>query len=90
MDATLDGYGYVVPMPRFNSSHLGKVVYIDDQGVVRTMGRIVNDSFFKKLLEQSQATKEVTTVVDDHPSLTAAFTTGCVEVKSLTEDEVAK
>jgi hypothetical protein len=90
MDATIDGNGYVVPMPRFISSHLGKVVFIDEQGVVRTMGRIMNDSFFQNLLQQSQATKEVTTVVDDHPSLTVAFTTGCIEVKSLTEEEVAK
>lgn len=89
MDARNEGYGYVVPMPRFGSSYLGEVVYIDDQGVVRSMGKLADDSYFKTLLEQSRGRKEVTTIVEEHPSLTVAFTTGCIEVKSLTEEEVA-
>jgi hypothetical protein len=90
MDAGNEGYGYVVPMPRLIPGHLGNVVYIDDQGVVRSMGKLVDDSYFKHLLEQSQERTEVKTIVEEHASLTVAFTTGCMEVKSLTEEEVAK
>lgn len=90
MDARNEGYGYVVTMPRFISSHLGKVVYIDGQGVVRSMGKLAEDTYFKELAEQSQVTTEVATITEERRCLTVAFTTGCVEVKSLTQEEVSK
>lgn len=88
MDATNVGYGYLVPMPRSGDSQLGNVVYIDD-GVVRSWGALVDDSYFKEILPQAAATIHTTTQIGAYPRRTFAFTSGCLEVQALTKDEVA-
>lgn len=90
MDARDIGFGYIITMPRFFSSHLGKVVYIDNQGVVRSMGKLSDDVHFKMLVDESKSILEFTSTIEEHPSLTVALTTGCVEVKPLTEEEFSE
>lgn len=89
MDAREAGLGYVVPMPRFFSCHIGDIVYIDEDGVVRTTGSVFEDGYFKELLEGSQTPEDRTNSVQEYPSRTYAFATGCVQVKALTDEECA-
>jgi hypothetical protein len=89
MDATSAGFGYLVPMPRSGDSQLGNVVYIDEGGVVRSWGALVDDSYFKEILPQVAATIDTTSEVTEYHGRTAAFTSGCLEVQALTKEEVA-
>ena len=89
MDATSVGFGYLVPMPRSGDSQLGNVVYIDDGGVVRSWGALVDDSYFEEILPQAAATIHTTTQIEAYPERTFAFTSGCLEVQALTKEEVA-
>lgn len=88
MDARDQGYGYAIPMPGFDESHLGEVIYIDELGFVRTMGKLSDDGHYRHLADQVQGTSEWTTTIEGHHALTVAFTTGCIEVRPLTEKEV--
>jgi hypothetical protein len=90
MNAREAGFGYVIPMPRFFSSQLGDVVYIDEEGVLRTTGSMFDDTYFKRLVDQSPHTMDHTNTVEEHPSMTVAFTTGCVDVKPLSEEESSR
>jgi hypothetical protein len=90
MDATGAGYGYLVPMPRSGHGQLGNIVYIDEGGVLRAWGALVDDSYFKEIvLAQAGARTDATIEVEAHPGRTAAFTSGCLEVRALTKEEVA-
>jgi hypothetical protein len=88
MDARKAGYGYLVPIPRYTSSHLGHVVYIDDEGVVQSVGRLADDEYFN-MLPGSGEVPNASASSEEYPGLTVAFTTGCLEVKTLTKREVA-
>ena len=90
MDARWAGYGFPIPMPRFPPSHLGKLMFFDEQGVARTMGKLSEDTYFTSLLEDFQPGAEFTSTSVQHPARTVAFTTGCIEVKPLTQQEVCK
>jgi hypothetical protein len=87
MNAQAEGFGLVIPMPRSAFSHLGKVVYIDERGVVRSVGSLFDDVHFKNLVDQSSQTLDRTTTELHLPSVTVAFTTGGMEVNPLTEEE---
>ena len=89
MDAHDHGYGFVVPTPGFLSSQLGTVVYVDDGGVMREIGRIFDDAHFKTLVNRSDTPLERTTTVDGYLKTVAAFTTGCMDVRALTEEELS-
>jgi hypothetical protein len=89
MDATSFGYGYIVPMPQSGRSELGNIVYIDEGGGVRAWGALVADDYFKEIEGQSGGRTDTSTAVETYPTRTAAFTTGCLEVRALTKDEVA-
>jgi hypothetical protein len=90
MDAQSQGFGFVVPRPSFFASQLGNIVYIKEQGVLYTTGNMFEDAHFKNLAEQSAYTIDRTRCSEDHPFMTVAFTTGCVDVKPLTEEELSK
>jgi hypothetical protein len=87
MNAKAEGFGLVIPMPRSAFSHLGKVVYIDKRGVVRSVGSLFDDVHFKNLVGQSSQTLDRTTTEFHLSSVTVAFTTGGMEVNPLTEEE---
>lgn len=87
MDAIAKGFGLIVPMPRYSDSQLGKVVYIDEGGVVRSIGSVFDDSHFQKLLGVSSTPLDHVINEENHPSLTVAFTTGSMEIKPLSEEE---
>lgn len=89
MDANAKGYGFVVAMPRFLFSHLGNVVYIDQGGVVRDVGSIFGDDYFKCLASQSTFHLDRTTTEESHPSTLVAFTTGCIDIKPLVDSELS-
>lgn len=88
MDARNAGFGYAVPMPRFFSCLPGDIVYIDEQGVIRTTGSVFADDHFQTLVDKSQYEMDRTTTVEEYPSRTVALTTGCIFVTPLTENEV--
>lgn len=90
MDARGAGFGYVVPMPRCLSSYLGHIVYLDDEGVVRSTGSIFDDAYFNQLVEDSQDSLDRTTTLEEYPSRTVGFTTGCVDVSPLAEEDVSR
>jgi hypothetical protein len=90
MDAQGTGIGYVVPMPRFLHSHIGDVAYIDEDGVVRATGNVFEDAYFKELLACSQSALDRTDITQEYAAHTYAFTTGCVEVKPMTDDECSR
>jgi hypothetical protein len=88
MDAGEVGFGLVIPTPRFFFPHLGTIVYLDEQGVVRTVGRLLDDAHFQKLAEKFNHPLEQTTSTEDgHPGLTVALTTYGIGVSPLTKDE---
>lgn len=89
MNAFEHGFGYIVPMPRFWDSQLGSIVYIDDGGVVKWVGDIFEDGHFKTLVHGDIATLKTSTE-ERHPSLTAAFTVGSMEVKSIPKEQYSK
>lgn len=90
MDARKNGFGFVIPMPHPFYSQLGNVVCFDQQGVLRSMGNIFEDDYFMNLVRHSTGTINQTPSEDGHESLTVAFTTGGMEVKSLGLDECSK
>jgi hypothetical protein len=92
MDARGAGFGYLIPMPRFFNSRLGDVTFIDEQGTLRTTGNVFDDAHFKKLVHDAAADLDRSSVqvVEPHPSMTVAVTSGCVEVKALSEEELSQ
>jgi hypothetical protein len=90
MDAGQKGFGLVVPMPRSADDYLGKVVYIDEGGVVRSVGRIFDDVYFQSLADQQTVSLDRTTSDEQqNPSLVAAFATGCMEIAPMTKEELS-
>jgi hypothetical protein len=87
MNAQAAGYGYALPMPRFPASHLGKLMFLDDQGVVRTVGKLSDDANFKRLCEEAEEAIDFKSTGISHPSTTVALVSGCIEVKPLTSEE---
>jgi hypothetical protein len=89
MNAHDHGYGFVVPTPGFSSSQLGTVVYIDEGGVIREIGNIFDDGHFKTLVNRSDSPLNRTTTAEEYLSVAAAFTTGSMDVRALTEEELS-
>lgn len=89
MDAREAGFGYVVPIPGAFGSHLADIVYIDEQGALQTTGNLFDDAHFKKLMDGSSDTRDNSHALEKHTFRTVAFTTGCVDVKPLSEEELA-
>jgi hypothetical protein len=87
MNAVAHGFGFVIPTPRSISRQLGNVVYIDEGGVVRKVGCIFDDGHFKNLVNQSDTPLDRTTTEEEHLPTTAAFATGSMDVKPLTEGD---
>lgn len=90
MDAREAGFGYVVPMPRCLSSYLGHIIYMDDEGVVRSTGSVFDDIYFKQLVEDSRDNLDRTTTEEEYPYMTVGFTTGCVNVSPMAEEDVLR
>lgn len=90
MNAQEAGFGHVIPWPRFLLIKLGDIVSIDEEGVLRTMGSMFDDTHFKMLEDQSPHTMDRSSTVEEHPAMTVAFTTGCVDVKPLSEEEASR
>jgi hypothetical protein len=88
MDAREKGFGLAVSSPRY-FTELGDVVYVDDNGVIRSMGNLFDDTYFNQLIEQGAHTLDRTATEDEHPRLTVALGTGCPEIKPLAEEEYA-
>jgi hypothetical protein len=44
MDAREKGFGLVIPLPFTATSQLGNIVYIDDEGIVESIGNIFKES----------------------------------------------
>ena len=87
MNAYGHGYGLVVPTQRFSSRQLGNVVYIDDGGVVREVGRIFDDPHFKTIMEQNNSTGDRATIEEEYPSTAIVFSMGSIDVRLLTPEE---
>ena len=83
MDAHEKGFGLVIPTPSYSGSQLGNIVYIDDGGDCQAVGNIFEDEYFK-ILNQDE---DRITIEEERLSTTAAFTTGCMNVKPLSEAE---
>ena len=90
MNAREARFGYVIPRPWLSDSHLGDIAHIDKDGVLRTKGSIFDDTDFKTLVAQSPYTMDRTPIVEEHPSMMVAFTTGCVDVKPLSDEECSR
>jgi hypothetical protein len=88
MDAREKGFGMVVPMPRL-LTQLGDVVYVDKEGVIRSMGNVFDDAYFEQLIEQGSHTLDCTAIEEEHPCLTVALGTGCRKIKPLASEESA-
>jgi len=90
MDARGVGFGYVVPMPRSTWNPLGHVVFIDDEdGVVTTTGALADDKHFQALMKEAEHSMDFSSTTEELPYRPVAFTTGCVEVRPLTESELS-
>ena len=62
-------------------------MYIDDGGVVREIGSIFDDDCFKSLADHSNSPEHPATETEEHLSTVAAFSTGCIEIRALVEEE---
>jgi hypothetical protein len=91
MEAHVHGFDLVFRWPGMFESLIGRCIYLDDQGHVATAGNITDDEHFKQLLAQSNPEVDPTsTTTEQHENLTAAFTTGAMEVRALTEEEYSE
>lgn len=87
MNAQSEGFGSVVLHPRTLHSQLGNVVFIEERGVIRSLGSLFDDDDFKNLVHKSSHNLDRTSTEDKFPWVAVAFTTGGMEVKPLTEEE---
>jgi len=87
MNATANGFGLLIPLPSCDGSQLGTIIYIDELGTASVVGNIFDDGHFKALANQQGATLDKSTIEETHKGLTAAFTTGSLDVQPLPADE---
>jgi hypothetical protein len=90
MDAREVGFGYALPMPRFTWNPLGHVVFIDEDGVATTSGALADDEHFQALMEKAQHLRDCSSTTEELPYRSVTFTTGCIDIRPLTELELSK
>jgi hypothetical protein len=89
MDAREVGFGYALPMPRFTWNPIGHVVFIDKDGVATTSGALADDEHFQALMKKAEHSVDFSSTTEKLPYRPVAFTTGCVDVRPLTESELS-
>ena len=62
---------------------------MDEQGVVCSMGNLCNDTYFRQVAAASQQTMDFESTVEELSSLAVVITTGCLEVRPLTAEEIS-
>ena len=89
MDATEFDFGYVLLMPRFAWNPLGHIVFVNEEGVATTTGALADDEHFQALMEEAGHSMDFSSTTEELAYRPVAFTTGCVDVRPLTEQELS-